>query len=84
MRKSRMVLFLITSSWIAVSAQEGGHTMGAPGCDHLSPQQCVRAALEAMGGSDRLESLKSVRFANRQPHAPDGAILSTGTVHYLV
>jgi hypothetical protein len=62
MRKSWMVLFLITSSWIAVSAQEGGHTMGAPGCDHLSPQQCVRAALEAMGGSDRLESLKSVRL----------------------
>ncbi len=62
MRKAWMVLFLITGSWIAVSAQKGGQTAGVPGCDHLSPQQCVGVALEAMGGRDRLETLKSVRL----------------------
>ncbi|MGA7317664.1 MAG: MBL fold metallo-hydrolase [Silvibacterium sp.] len=63
MQKAWMVLFLITCSWSAVSAQNGGQAVaGVPGCDHLSPQQCVGVALEAMGGRDRLQTLKSVRL----------------------
>jgi hypothetical protein len=62
MRKGWMVVFLTAGSWIAVSAQTSGQAAGGPGCDHLSPQQCVGAALEAMGGRDRLEMLKSVRL----------------------
>lgn len=34
----------------------------APGCAHESPQQCVGAALEAMGGRDRLQQVTSVRL----------------------
>jgi len=61
MARSWMVLFFITGPWIAVSAQNSEPAMGVPGCDHLNPHQCVLAALEAMGGRDRLEALKSVR-----------------------
>jgi hypothetical protein len=58
MRKVWTVFFLISSSWIGVCAQA---TTG-PGCDGLSPQQCVGLAMEAMGGRERLEGLKSVRL----------------------
>jgi hypothetical protein len=34
----------------------------APGCAQESPQQCVSAALEAMGGRDRLQQVTSIRF----------------------
>ena len=33
-----------------------------PGCEHESPQQCVTAALEAMGGRERLQQVVSVRM----------------------
>jgi hypothetical protein len=67
MGKVCAVLFLTTSSWIAASAQQGGQIAGGqisggPGCEHLSAQQCVSAALESMGGRERLEALKSVRL----------------------
>jgi hypothetical protein len=34
----------------------------APGCAHESPQQCVTAALEAMGGRERLQKVASIRM----------------------
>jgi hypothetical protein len=37
---------------------------GAPGCPHASPQECVAAALEAMGGRERLQQVGSVRLQN--------------------
>jgi len=36
--------------------------MGTPGCVHESAQQCVTAALEAMGGRERLQQVMSVRL----------------------
>jgi hypothetical protein len=33
-----------------------------PGCEHESPQQCITAALEAMGGRERLQQVTSVRL----------------------
>jgi hypothetical protein len=33
-----------------------------PGCEHESPQQCITAALEAMGGRERLQQVVSVRL----------------------
>jgi hypothetical protein len=36
--------------------------VAAPGCPHESPQQCVTAALEAMGGRERLQQVVSVRL----------------------
>jgi hypothetical protein len=35
---------------------------GAPGCAHESAQQCVTAALEAMGGRERLRKVASIRM----------------------
>src|SRR5271154_3019717 len=35
---------------------------GAPGCAHESPQQCVTAALEAMGGRTGLQQVTNVRL----------------------
>lgn len=37
-------------------------SMGTPGCVHDSAQQCVTAALEAMGGRERLQQVTSVRL----------------------
>ncbi|MGA9668622.1 MAG: hypothetical protein WBQ94_05395, partial [Terracidiphilus sp.] len=67
MGKVWVVFFVATGSWIVASAQQGGQiadgqVVASPGCEHLSPQQCVEAGLEAMGGRGRLEALKSVRL----------------------
>jgi hypothetical protein len=35
---------------------------GAPGCAHESPQQCVTAALEAMGGREGLQQVTNIRL----------------------
>jgi hypothetical protein len=62
LRKIWVVLLLIAGSWIAANAQKDNQNAGRPGCDGLSAQQCVGAAMEAMGGRERLEGLKSVRL----------------------
>jgi hypothetical protein len=62
LRKVWVVLFLISGSWIAVNAQKIHQPAGGPGCDGLSAQQCVGLAMDAMGGRERLEGLKSVRL----------------------
>lgn len=60
MPKVWVVLFLISGSWIAANAQT--NHQAEPGCDGLSPKQCVGLAMDAMGGRERLEGLKSVRL----------------------
>jgi hypothetical protein len=57
-----VVVLLLSGSWIATNAQRNHQQTGAPGCDGLSAQQCVALALDAMGGRERLEGLKSVRL----------------------
>jgi hypothetical protein len=37
-------------------------TPGAPGCPHESPQECLAAALEAMGGRERLLQVANLRL----------------------
>jgi len=44
----------------SVNASESSQTQ--PGCDHATPRQCVALALDAMGGRERLEQLKSIRL----------------------
>src|SRR5258708_39129251 len=46
----------------AAGAHASDKSTGAPGCAHESPQQCVTAALEAMGGRERLQQVVSVRL----------------------
>jgi len=56
-------------AWFAAAAglcmAAGVHAeqkVNAPGCAHESPQQCVTAALEAMGGRERLQKVASIRM----------------------
>jgi hypothetical protein len=46
----------------AAGVHAGEKPTPAPGCAHESPQQCVTAALEAMGGRDRLQQVTSIRL----------------------
>ncbi|MGD0892846.1 MAG: MBL fold metallo-hydrolase [Terracidiphilus sp.] len=62
MRKVFVVVLLLSGSWVLANAQINSRSVGAPGCDGLSAQQCVGLAMEAMGGRERLEGLKSVRL----------------------
>src|ERR1700686_4597198 len=60
----RLGMYVLTVSGICMAA--GAHanerSAGTPGCAHESPQQCVTAALEAMGGRERLQQVASVRL----------------------
>ena len=47
--------------WVAVTHADE-KSAGAPGCAHETPQQCVAAALEAMGGREGLLQLTSIRM----------------------
>ena len=47
---------------LAAAAHAGEKSAGVPGCPHESPQQCITAALEAMGGRERLQQVSSVRL----------------------
>src|ERR1700685_2574180 len=49
---------------VAASAHANGKSksIAVPGCAQESPQQCVAAALEAMGGRERLQQVLSVRL----------------------
>jgi hypothetical protein len=49
-------------AWVGAGADARPRSAGPPGCADESPQQCVVAALEAMGGRDRLQQLTSVHL----------------------
>src|SRR6266849_6666189 len=61
---TRLGKYVLTVSGLcmAAGAHANGKSAGAPGCAHESPQQCVTAALEAMGGRERLQQVASVRL----------------------
>jgi hypothetical protein len=48
----RMYLLMASGLCVAVAAHANEKSPIAPGCSHESPQQCVTAALEAMGSRD--------------------------------
>jgi hypothetical protein len=60
--RRRGTLLAASALCIAVAGHAGGKSTGPPGCANESPQQCVTAALEAMGGRDRLQQVVSVRL----------------------
>ena len=47
---------------VAAGTHANEKSPDTPGCAHESPQQCVTAALEAMGGRDRLQQVASIRL----------------------
>jgi hypothetical protein len=55
-------LALLIGGNVAAGAAASEKPVAAPGCAHESPQQCVTAALEAMGGRDRLQQVTNVRL----------------------
>jgi hypothetical protein len=61
MRKAWLCLFAATTL-VATAVAQAKQSAGGPGCAHESPQQCVRLAMEAMGGRERLQQVKSVRL----------------------
>lgn len=62
MRKSWLCLFAAAASCMVPGAQAKESSAGGPGCGDKSPKQCLELALDAMGGRDRLQQVKSVRL----------------------
>ena len=63
MRKSWLCLFAAAAaSCMAPRVQAKQSSVGGPGCGDKSPRQCLELALDAMGGRDRLQQVKSVRL----------------------
>ena len=62
MRKAGLCLSAAAAFWMTAGAQAKESSAGHPGCAGESPQQCVRLALETMGGHERLQQVKSVRL----------------------
>ena len=66
MRKAWLCLCAAAVLWMTTgvnaNAQTKENSASAPGCADRSPKQCVDLALEAMGGRDRLQQVKSVRL----------------------
>src|SRR3984885_4239224 len=60
--KSWMFLLAAAELCVVAGVRANEKSPGTPGCAHESPLQCVTAALEAMGGRDRLQQVASVRL----------------------
>jgi hypothetical protein len=60
--KSGMILMAAAELCMVAGVHANEKSTGTPGCAHESAQQCVTAALEAMGGRDRLQQVASVRL----------------------
>jgi hypothetical protein len=62
MRKALLCLSAAAGLCMTAGAQAQKDSAGGPGCAHQSAKQCVDLALEAMGGRERLQQLRSVRL----------------------
>lgn len=67
LRGRRLGIYLLAASSLCAfasgaAARTHQKAAEAPGCAQQSPQQCVTAALEAMGGRERLQQVTSVRL----------------------
>jgi len=48
--------------WADMGAHSSENRVQTPGCTDQSPKQCVDLALDAMGGRERLQQIRSVRL----------------------
>ena len=62
MRKVWMFSILIAGLSVAACAERNPKLAAQPGCEKATAQQCVARSMEAMGGREQLEKLKSVRL----------------------
>jgi hypothetical protein len=58
-------VLMVSGLCMAAGTHANERSAGAPGCAHESPRQCVTAALEAMGGRERLQQVASVRLPHK-------------------
>lgn len=61
-RTLAMLLLTAACMFTAGGVQAKQKSTSIPGCPDESPQQCVTAALEAMGGRERLQQVASIRL----------------------
>ncbi len=63
-RGRHLGLYVLAASCACVPALASARekAAAAPGCAEESPQQCISAALDAMGGRDRLQRVTNVRL----------------------
>ena len=62
MRRAWLCLLAAASLLTSTAAYSREDRADVPGCKDKSPLQCVDFAMEAMGGRDRLQQIKSVRL----------------------
>jgi hypothetical protein len=62
MLKTWLCLLVASTLWMAADIQASESSASSPGCGDKTPKQCVDLALEAMGGRERLQQVKSVRL----------------------
>jgi hypothetical protein len=63
MREARLLVVVVTL-WLAAVAGAREQPPQRPGCERESVEQCAGLAMDAMGGRERLEQVKSVRLQN--------------------
>lgn len=59
-RSGWLLLVALISQTVLAGAKSA--PLSNPGCEQLSPKQCLNLAFEAMGGRDRLQGIKSMRL----------------------
>ena len=59
---NRAWLALFAAAFLAVTVQGKDAPLVSAGCEHQSAKECLNLALEAMGGRERLQELKSLRL----------------------
>jgi hypothetical protein len=62
MRKAWLFLSVAAAVWMATGVQAKENSAGGPGCVDKTAKQCVELALDAMGGRERWQQVKSVRL----------------------
>ena len=62
MRKAVLCACTVATSWLTSGAVAAEHSPATPGCVGGGAKECVGLALEAMGGRERLQQVKSVRL----------------------
>jgi len=61
-RKTWLCLSAASALWMSSVVPAKESSGSGPGCDDKTPKQCLDLALDAMGGRDRLQQVKSVRL----------------------
>jgi hypothetical protein len=56
------MLMTAIAAYVILPAHAQDAPLTTPGCEHLAVRQCLNLAIDAMGGRERLQQIKSVRL----------------------